>query len=566
MRKPGAFVAVLVLLAIGALWFRLPALDNRPMHGDEAVHAYKFHDLWKQGVYRYDPNEYHGPTIYYAELPVVWLKDIKSFNEVREADYRLPIVLFGAGMLLVLIPLHDALGKHGTLISALLLGISPAFVFYSRDYIQEILLAFFTLGMLACGWRFARSLKPAWLIAAGVSAGLMIATKETAVVTFLACLLGAGMTVLWSRRIDGKTPGDDLPEEATLVESRENASGETSGKTASARRWNNLPLLGVAVGVTLLTACLVLTNFFHHPAAMIDYLRAYTPWLNRAHRTAVHNHPWNYYLRMLIWWKTGRNAPWSEGLIVGLAIVGMIAALLPRTRGRLEGSVDFCRFVTFSTLILTAGYSGISYKTPWCILSFLLGMILMAGFGAVALLRWVPGFPLKPLIMLGLLVALGQLGWQSYRTSYIAYVDEANPYVYAQPVPDVLELAKQMQKLSLAYHEHDAMVVKIISKDEYYWPIPWYIRQFPNQGFYVGSVPDDVQVQAPIVLADPEYDEILTKKLGDTHLMNHIYGLRPGTFFEIWIRMDVWTSYLEWKKTQPQPKEDPATGEPLPSG
>ena len=109
---------------------------------------------------------------------------------------------------------------------------------------------------------------------------------------------------------------------------------------------------------------------------MIDYLRAYTPWLGRAGRTKVHNHPWNYYLHMLIWWKTGRNAPWSEGLIVGLAIIGMVTALLPKACGRLEGNVGFCRFVTFSTLILTAGYSVISYNVaqrgiewdvlPWC--------------------------------------------------------------------------------------------------------------------------------------------------------------------------------------------------------
>ncbi|MCW3099308.1 MAG: hypothetical protein JWL77_4926 [Chthonomonadaceae bacterium] len=564
MRKPGVFVAILTLLAVGALLFRLPALDNRPMHGDEAVHAFKFRDLWEKGVYRYDPNEYHGPTIYYAELPVVWLKGIKSFNDVREGDYRLPTVVFGAAMLLLLIPLHDALGKHGTLVAALLLAVSPAFVFYSRDYIQEILLAFFTLGMLACGWRYIRSRKPAWLIGAGISAGLMIATKETAVVTFLACGLGLGLTALWSRRVDGQTSDSSRDDGEMPGESPDGVIRETvRAYGAGSVRRRNIALIGVATGIALLTACLVLTNFFRHPGAMIDYLRAFTPWLGRAHGTNVHRHPWNYYLQMLVWWKTGRGAAWSEGLIVALAMVGMITALLPKTRGRLEGSIPFCRFVTFSTLILTAGYSAISYKTPWCVLSFLLGMILMAGFGAVALLRWVPGFPFKPLLALGLLVALGQLSWQSYRTSYVAYVDEANPYVYAQPVPDVLELAKQMQKLSHAFREHDAMVVKIVSKDEYYWPIPWYIRQFPNQGYYIG-VPDDVQ--APIVLADPDFDDLLTKKLGDTHLMNHIYGLRPGTFFEIWIRMDVWSSYLEWKKTQPQPKEDPVTGEPLPSG
>lgn len=537
MRKPGAFVAVLVLLAVGALLFRLPALDNRPMHGDEAVHAVKFRDLWERGVYRYDPNEYHGPTIYYAELPIVRLKGLKSFTELREADYRLSTVLFGAAILLLLIPLREALGRRGTVIAGLLLAISPAFVFYSRDYIQEIALAFFTLGMLGCGWRYAQNLRPVWLVGASVCAGLMIATKETAVLTFVSCGLGLGLTALWSRRVDG-----------TKFDLR--------------RLWNRR-LAALAVGVALLTACLLLTNFLRNPAAALDYLRSYAPWLGRAHGTKLHDHPWNYYLGFLIWSKTGRSPVWSEGLIVGLAVVGGVVALLPRAPGRLEGSVLFARFLAFTTLVLTAAYSAIPYKTPWCVLSFLLGMILMAGIGAVAAIRLLPGRFLKMAAVVGLLAACGQLGQQSYRTSYVAYMDEANPYVYAQPVADVVALAKQMQKLSHAFREHDAMVVKICSKDPYVWPLPWYIRQFPNQGYYLG-VPDDVQ--APIVLADPDYEDLLTKRLGDTHLMNHIYGLRPGAFFEIWIRMDVWTSYLEWKKTQPQPKEDPTTGEPIPIG
>ena len=537
MRKPGVIAAILVLLAVGALLFRLPALDNRPMHGDEAVHAFKFRDLWEKGVYLYDPNEFHGPTIYYAELPVVRLKGIHSFTDVREADYRLPTVFFGAAILLLLIPLHDALGKRGTVCAALLLAISPAFVFYSRYYIQEILLAFFTLGMLACGWRYTRSLRPTWAAGAGISAGLMIATKETAVVTFVACGIGLMLTTFWTRRVDGTAPDWK-------------------------RLWNP-KMAGMAAGVALLTACIVLTNGFRHPVAAIDYLRSYTPWLGRANGTNLHRHPWRYYLDILIWSKTGRSPVWSEGLIVGLAVIGTIAALLPRRQGRLEGSVPCARFLAFTTLALTAAYSAIPYKTPWCVLSFLLGMILMSGYGATALLRFLPGRALKAIAVAVILAAYAQLGMQSYRTSYVSYMDEANPYVYAQPVSDVVELAKQMQKLSHASREHDAMVVKVFSKDLYRWPLPWYIRQFPNQGYYLG-VPDDVQ--APIVLADPDYDELLTKKLGDTHLMNHIYGLRPGTFYEIWIRMDVWTSYLAWKKTQPQPKEDPLTGEPLPNG
>jgi len=64
---------VLILAAtIVALALRLPRLALRPMHGDEAVHADKFGDLLESGVYAYDPNEYHGPTLNYLTLVPAW--------------------------------------------------------------------------------------------------------------------------------------------------------------------------------------------------------------------------------------------------------------------------------------------------------------------------------------------------------------------------------------------------------------------------------------------------------------------------------------------------------------
>ena len=69
---PLILTGLLSALAV-ALALRLPRLDERPMHNDEAVNAIKFGQLWERGTYRYDPNEFHGPTLYYGTLPVVWL-------------------------------------------------------------------------------------------------------------------------------------------------------------------------------------------------------------------------------------------------------------------------------------------------------------------------------------------------------------------------------------------------------------------------------------------------------------------------------------------------------------
>src|SRR5437763_16769198 len=153
MRPAAALAAAWVLVLAAALALRLPRLDDRPFHGDEAVHAFKFRELWERGRYAYDPNEYHGPTIYYAAWPVVAARGRANFAATREADYRLPLALLGAAMVLLYLLLRDALSPNGALGAALLTAVSSPFVFYSRYYIQEGALAAFTLALIACGWR-----------------------------------------------------------------------------------------------------------------------------------------------------------------------------------------------------------------------------------------------------------------------------------------------------------------------------------------------------------------------------------------------------------------------------
>src|ERR1035441_10288423 len=128
-----------LLAALLALGLRSVQLDSRPMHNDEANNALKFRDLWEGHRYRYDPNEFHGPTLAYSTL--LWEKltlagDFARFTETRLRS--LP-VLFGAGLVLLLFLVSDGLGRIATVAAALLTAVSPFMVYYSRDYIHETL-------------------------------------------------------------------------------------------------------------------------------------------------------------------------------------------------------------------------------------------------------------------------------------------------------------------------------------------------------------------------------------------------------------------------------------------
>src|SRR5678815_2857443 len=78
-----------LLFATGiALVLRCPQLGARPMHNDEAVNAIKFGRLWESGSYQYDPNEHHGPTLYYATLALAKATGAPEFPRFTETRLR----------------------------------------------------------------------------------------------------------------------------------------------------------------------------------------------------------------------------------------------------------------------------------------------------------------------------------------------------------------------------------------------------------------------------------------------------------------------------------------------
>ena len=514
-------------MAAGGLAVRLPALGKRPMHADEAVQARRFRDLWLCNRYRYDPHEYHGPTLPYATLPFFWLAGPTRFADTTEAMFRVVPVFFGAGLILLLGLVADALGKPATLCAAALAAISPAMVFYSRYYIHETLLVFFTLAAIGSVWRYLRTGRLRWCVAGGGCVGLMQATKETCVLVYASAAVAVGLAAIWSR-------GRVSPA----------ASGAAAPVPPAARQEGRRPWPawhgGCAAAAAILVAAVLLSSWGAHPRGAWDGLRAYAPWLRRAAGHSAHAHPWYFYLRILACWRSDHGPLWSEGLILGLAAIGGLVAFLP-TASRSGGKDFFARWAALYPVLLGAAYSAIPYKTPWCLLGFLHGMTLPAGLGAVAIVRAAPGRFLKGLAVAGLLAAAGQLAWQSYRASYVLCADPRNPYVYAQTLPDTERLARDVQQLSQASREGDSLAVKVIWKDSYYWPLPWYLRRFGNVEYWT-RMPGEPS--APLVIASPEFDAPLTETLDATHLMTGYYAVRPNVLAQLWVRMDVWESHL----------------------
>jgi len=476
-----AFLALWIVLVVGVgLTLRLPQLGNRPFHGDEAVHAVKFRELWEKGTYHYDPNEYHGPTIYYAAMPVVTLSGHRQFGDLQESDFRLAIAVLGAAMAGLWLLLRPHFSEKGLLVAGLLTALSPAFVFYSRYFIQEVFLVVFTLLFFACAARRSA----VW---AGVFAGLMLATKETAVLS-----LGAA-AVAW-----------------LLV-----------------RPWGALPwrALALGAGVAVAVAYVVLSGFFTNPTGPLGYFETFTPWLKRAGGTELHKQGPLHYLQLLL--KT-------EGLIPWLGLIGMALGAKKRVA---------VRFVTLYTLVLVVVYAAIPYKTPWCALNFLAPLALLAGYGVVVVAERLKPLGLRVLWGLCVLAGSGQLGWQAYQTSFVTFQDSRkNPWVYAQTISDINDFKIQAEAFAKVHPDGFKLVIKVLSKDGYYWPLPWTLRRFDQVGYFT-EVPADLA--APVVLASPEFDEAVTARLKETHVMTGFFGLRAGVLYETFVELKLWEAYLK---------------------
>jgi len=513
-------IAILVLMAgfTLALW-RL-GLDERLMHNDEAVNAVKFGLLWQGGGYKYDPNEHHGPSLHYATLALSRLTGApKDFDQFAERRLRFTTLLFGVGLILLLLLVADGLGRNATIWAALLTAVSPAMVFYSRFYIHEALLVCFTFLTIVAGWRYSRSRKLGWALLAGAGVGLMHATKETFVITLAAAVLALGLSQVWNRWLDAAAPP---PKPQGLKFSH----------------------VAAALGAWLVVALLLFTSFFTNAAGPLDTVRTYLPWLQRAGGASAHVHPWHFYLHRLVYFHVAKGPVWSEALILLLAVIGARAAFV--RQGLADASASFVRFLAFYTFVLTVVYSLIPYKTPWCLLSFWHGMILLAGVGAAWLVCKARRHYLRIALGLLLLAGAGHLAWQTVLANGPYAADWRNPYVYAQTSPDLLKLVRQVEALAQVHPQGNRMLVKVMAPESDYWPLPWYLRSLKQVGWW-DQVPADPY--APVMIASAQLKANLDEK--QTHVMVGYFQLRPRVFLELYVERGLWQDCLARNPPKP---------------
>ena len=504
---------VIAVALVAGLALRLARLDARPMHHDEANQALKFGDLLERGTYAYDTFDHHGPTLYYLTLPVAWLRGQATLASTDEWTLRGLPVAFGAATILLVLLLPSGLGRVTGAAAAALMAVSPAMVFYSRMYIQEALFAAFALAFAIALGRTVAGGGRRWALAAGLAAGLTVATKETAVLVLPAALVAC--LVAW-RSIGGVPPAGWL----------------------AGRDWARPALIALATGIGV--AALFYSTFFTNPAELLAPFRAAPAYFERGTDPSDHVQPWHYYLGILGWSAAG-GVTWTEGLILALATVGAVAAWGRRRTADPEWTF-WSRYLTAYAVLSLAMFSAIPYKTPWNLLPFHAATIVAAGLGVAVLVRAATAPALRAVLAVGLAVGCAHLGWQAWRAAVVYAADPRNPYVYAQTVPDAVRMAQRIRGLAAVHADRSSMLVMVAADADEQWPLPWYLRAMPNVGYWpdVRSAPT---LDAPVIVASMQHTAALDAALG-TRYVSEFFGVRPDVLLTLYVERSLWEAFL----------------------
>ncbi len=526
-------VIIFVLAIVAAVWIRFAQIGVKPFHHDEGVNSYFLLNLARQGDYKYDPTNYHGPTLYYFALIA-----LRVFGE-NDFALRLTPALFGVLTALMVWLLRKHLGWIGTPVAALLMALSPGLVYFSRDFIHEMSFGCFTLGVVVGAWRYAESKNFTWLALMSISAGLLFATKETAIITAVVLIVAAICAAAWDITRD-------------LVRRRELSFSAFIREFIRdcAKVAPSLDHLLAAIIIFVFINIIFYASFFTIQT-LSDGSRG-TYWQGVAHA-----------VKSIALW-TGRSGSehvkdfgYYLGILLKLELPLLIGSLLAGVFIVLRGT-RFWLFIAAWTLGLTLAYSIIGYKTPWLMISFMIPMGILSGYAAQQVYLASPLTSLRLLWALALVLVLifngrlaRSLNFEKHddngnsigyftalgrRMSLKPYLDGLYGYVYAQTDRDIFELVEAIKNEADKLPSGARTGILVASPE--YWPLPWYLRDY-DQAAYAGSLPPaedgSLKIQQPIIVASSS-QQLELDALPGFRVLPEVFTLRPGVELFIYVR------------------------------
>ncbi|MDR4508799.1 MAG: TIGR03663 family protein [Candidatus Brocadiaceae bacterium] len=489
-----------------ASFIRFWDLDLRPFHADEGVNSNFLLNLYNKNYYHYNPANYHGPFLYYIGLIPFYIFGISDFS------FRLMPVLFGIMNVALLYPLRRRLGNMGILTAGLLVALSPAISFFSRDTIHETYLIFFSLSVIVSFFLYSETRKSLYIYFAVSSLAFIITIKETYIITFAVFILSLALAYCYEIAF--------LSTKGTRVFAIKNilTAFVTNCK-------QHTYTIGISIGIFLLINFLLFSSFFTYFEGITGILTTLKIWTKTGTHSGGHAKPFIYYFTLL------RK---FELPILVMGIMGFYYAFRQGNK--------FTTFLSFWTIFIYVIYSFIPYKTPWLIVNILLPLSIMGGIfihGVFKTIRkkwhYVTFYSLYVCIF-------GFFAYQSILLNFVNYDDERYELVYVQTKRDIYNLIDRVESLAKAYGND--LTINIASKS--YWPLPWYFRNYKNAQFWGRTISNP---NAPIILVDKNNEAELNKRLKSEYVKER-FVLRPGVWITAYFQEGLYEAVFGKKSTK----------------
>ena len=559
------------LIAATATLLRFFWLSLKPLHHDEGVNGWFLTNLYRDGVYKYDPANYHGPTLYYISLAFA-----KVFG-LETTTIRASVAVWGVLIVVFAFFLRRYIGRVGSLFAALFLALSPGMVYISRYFIHEMFFVFLSFGLavavvyfiekrragiFAIGWmtllllvsflpstlKLASVLgktstavwafgagffiveivliglvvkmllgwnsgRPIYLLLAAACAALMFATKETAFITLGTMAIACVCVWLW-RKIFRVT---DLPDETGEDAIHDSQLTWANFRAALGSRGDLLLIIAASSLVFIYVCVLFFSSFFTYPEGVKGAIQAYEIWTKTGSKDHTQNGIWGY-----LTWGLQSEAP-----IFFLSGVGILISFA-------DARHRFAMFASLWAFGLFAAYTIIPYKTPWLAIGFIVPMCIAAGY-AINQTAAAKNLSLKILGILMAVVATITLAYQTYELNFVRYDDEDEAYIYAHTSREILDLTQKISYYSLKSGKGLDTKIEIVSPD--YWPMVWYLRDYKQANFH-GQLVDTNNAEL-IVAKKNDQDQEVIRRYGARYLLVGQYHLRSGVDLVLLVRRDL---------------------------
>ena len=456
-----------LIVALGA-FLRLLLLGMKPPHFDEGINGWFVDQMVKNGFYRYDPTNYHGPLHFY----VLFLSQTLLGRNIWAL--RLPVVLVSIVCIHLTLKFEPFVGRNVSRLAALATAVSPAFVFYGRYSIHEVWLQLFSmlfiLGLLGLWQR--GTLKYLWYAGMGLTG--MILTKETYII-HVGCAAVA-ILVTWLSHV--VTPAADAK--------------------PARQTWTYVDLVAVTgAGVAVLV--FFYSGTFLNWNGVTGLYRTFATWFKTGSNGNGHEKQWWYWLMLIARYE----AP---------VLLGLLASLFCQWIKNIS-----LRYIAIYGVGTFIAYSIVNYKTPWCIISIIWPFLFL--FGAILLVPlW---YRLAAHIATGaaLCVSLASCIW----LNYFHCTTFSEPYVYVQTYNDIYKLTDPLLRLARQNPIYYQLTGHLIRTSTY--PFPWILGDFPKIGYYEHDNSPD-KFDADFLLVQEDRIEAVEAKLRGTYYTDAL-TIRP---------------------------------------